>query len=910
MARLPTVEDMGARPAPSPDLSVAPVSGGTSIAREIGGIGDALMAIDRELTERRRGAELTDTLAKATEEIGTKAIEFQRDQDFKTAPARFKTLAGEIGSKYANQIADPKVRQVFGQQFGQLAVAKQLGVVQNAAKQEGDYYVSSLDANLDKFAQTAALSESALERQLVGEQAKTSIEEMRAGGWITDVQARKFNDKFQQSYFTTMRTRDPVAALNELMDSRKSMDPLLAANLQNQLFAAAQQPMAIDLLASIRFNPEGLSVPPPAFDEALPGLKAAIMKRESGGDPNAVSPQGARGAMQIMPDTFKQYAAPGESFDDEGARVRAAERKIEDDYRFYKGDVRKVAAAYLGGRGAVAADGKIRNDVTDALGTTPAAYAEQVSAMVGAARQYALNSAVASPEGLIQEYLKDPTKKTGNALVDSLPSDQKLAILRTAQTLASQDMAQYKQATMGQYKDTIAAYERGLTPPNPTTPEQLIQAAGPVEGVRLAADQANAQQYGQMVKQANSMPASQLMQTFNESKPTPGPGFADAQRRQEQFATASAAILKERQKDPSGFVLQSAPPVKAAFDNMMAVTSGNASDADKAYASQQYAAATLAEQTRLEIGGQKILTQPMIDKIASEFAKPQAPNTANIIDGLANQWGPHFPQVMKELKKSLPPNAITIGLGMKPEAAQLLSEAMKATPEQLRQGVQDTDLKDIEALITTKLEPFNKTVAFQEGHVETYDAYADSAKSLTLMLMKQGMSKKDAVAKAVDSMLDYKYDFVDTMRVPKAVLGGATTVTNLKTGADAALREMTNTISKFPFMVPLAPTAVRGEDAAKQWKRSIEDNALWVTSPGDSGLTLYVKSGMGAQAVLGQNGKPVSFTWDQLTKLGTSQMATFLDPTYVSPITARQRAFEAKQRGTTGSFDSGATGEF
>jgi hypothetical protein len=112
-------------------------------------------------------------------------------------------------------------------------------------------------------------------------------------------------------------------------------------------------------------------------------LVNAIRGRESSGNPDAQSPQGARGSMQIMPDTFKQYADANWSFDNEQQRNAAAIRKLADDYSFYGGDVRKTAAAYLGGRGAVLADGTIRSDVRDSLGTTPAAYSDQVASRMG-----------------------------------------------------------------------------------------------------------------------------------------------------------------------------------------------------------------------------------------------------------------------------------------------------------------------------------------------------------------------------------------------------------------------------------------------------------------------------------------------------------------------------------------------
>ena len=115
----------------------------------------------------------------------------------------------------------------------------------------------------------------------------------------------------------------------------------------------------------------------------LSALVKAIRQRESGGDSRAVSPQGARGAMQIMPATFRQYAKPGESYENEVHRQAAAIRKLTDDFQFYGGDVAKTAAAYIGGRGAVMPDGTIRADVADAHGTSPRQYVDDILTSLG-----------------------------------------------------------------------------------------------------------------------------------------------------------------------------------------------------------------------------------------------------------------------------------------------------------------------------------------------------------------------------------------------------------------------------------------------------------------------------------------------------------------------------------------------
>lgn len=83
------------------------------------------------------------------------------------------------------------------------------------------------------------------------------------------------------------------------------------------------------------------------------------MMSESGGDPNAVSPKGARGLMQVMPETAR----------DPGFGIRPSNGTPADDVRVgreyraamqrkYGGDLSKMWAAYNAGPGRV--DGLIQ----------------------------------------------------------------------------------------------------------------------------------------------------------------------------------------------------------------------------------------------------------------------------------------------------------------------------------------------------------------------------------------------------------------------------------------------------------------------------------------------------------------------------------------------------------------------
>jgi soluble lytic murein transglycosylase len=95
------------------------------------------------------------------------------------------------------------------------------------------------------------------------------------------------------------------------------------------------------------------------------------MMAESGGNPNAVSPKGARGLMQVMPATAR----------DPGFGIRPSDGSQADDVRVgreyraamqdrYGGDARKMWAAYNAGPGRV--DAAIRQHGANWLQAMPA----------------------------------------------------------------------------------------------------------------------------------------------------------------------------------------------------------------------------------------------------------------------------------------------------------------------------------------------------------------------------------------------------------------------------------------------------------------------------------------------------------------------------------------------------------
>ncbi len=88
-----------------------------------------------------------------------------------------------------------------------------------------------------------------------------------------------------------------------------------------------------------------------------PALIAAVVEVESAFDPFAVSPKGAAGLMQIMPETARTLALD-DPFD-AAANIAAGARLLKRLIERYDGDLDLALAAYNAGEGAVARYGGI-----------------------------------------------------------------------------------------------------------------------------------------------------------------------------------------------------------------------------------------------------------------------------------------------------------------------------------------------------------------------------------------------------------------------------------------------------------------------------------------------------------------------------------------------------------------------
>jgi transglycosylase-like protein with SLT domain len=88
-----------------------------------------------------------------------------------------------------------------------------------------------------------------------------------------------------------------------------------------------------------------------------PALVSAVVAVESGFEPQAVSPKGAQGLMQLMPRTAREMGV-ADPFDP-AANLDGGSRYLSSLVARYDGDLTRALAAYNAGMGAVARHGGV-----------------------------------------------------------------------------------------------------------------------------------------------------------------------------------------------------------------------------------------------------------------------------------------------------------------------------------------------------------------------------------------------------------------------------------------------------------------------------------------------------------------------------------------------------------------------
>jgi len=146
-----------------------------------------------------------------------------------------------------------------------------------------------------------------------------------------------FTDAAGVMHLSNVPTDDRYAVVLEAPRERRSDPAMDAARLSSLLRHSARFDVAIDQAAGAA--------------TVSPALVRAVITVESGFNPQAVSSRGARGLMQLRPDTARHYGV-ADAFDP-SQNIRGGVSYLRDLLARYDSNLELVLAAYNAGEDAV-----------------------------------------------------------------------------------------------------------------------------------------------------------------------------------------------------------------------------------------------------------------------------------------------------------------------------------------------------------------------------------------------------------------------------------------------------------------------------------------------------------------------------------------------------------------------------
>lgn len=255
--------------------------------------------------------------------------------------------------------------------------------------------------------------------------------------------------------------------------------------------------------------------------------------------------------------------------------------------------------------------------------------------------------------------------KTGNPVIDAMPADDKLRTLGLIHAEALRQR-QEKQALLGtREQDARAAYYVNGTAQNAPTAGELVDAYGPVEGMKRARTLDEARLTGQQIQQVKTLPQSEL-ERLRALKPSEGDGFADRQRNHEVLTQAISAVQQQRQVDPVAYAL-------ATKSYGIAPMTGQTLQDPAAVATELRARAGAAAAMAADYGtAPSLLTKPEAQAISTVLKQSPIPAQkqylAAMYSGIGNMQG------YRALLQQVAPDAPTVALAGLYQARQFQAE--------------------------------------------------------------------------------------------------------------------------------------------------------------------------------------------------------------------------------------------
>jgi len=355
--------------------------------------------------------------------------------------------------------------------------------------------------------------------------------------------------------------------------------------------------------------------------------------------------------------------------------------------------------------------------------------------------------------------------------------------------------------------------------------------------------------------------------------PEPGPGYARAFKRREQFIRSIDGLEKEFREDPAAYAVRRLPDVQAAAQGMATAESGPQTNPEAVKAARaNFADVMRDEQVRLgaDPSSVQILSKDAVQAINKRFgtiADNDDPNVRkSLIDNIvreSNLWGNAWPDIVRQLAPQTQPIVRAIAAGADPAAmTRLLDMPKDENPVKILKEQSETKYGDVQRELNDAFTPLRRSMVGRQMDRD-YPGYYGLAEKLSALYVRDGDGASAAATKAFNALIGNQFEFRDTYRIPKSVNVPADAVQAGVVAARDAIRG--GGLNVAPFADDIALGAGNRADSFSKFAR----DGRWVTSPRNDGLNLIYDGSSGARPVRTSNGSVFFLSWQQLAALGT-----------------------------------------
>lgn len=557
---------------------------------------------------------------------------------------------------------------------------------------------------------------------------------------------------------------------------------------------------------------------------ARTSLSGAVIDQESGGNPDAISPKGAVGLMQVMPDTARQIAAElgDKNFPTDGSNeevtaylkredvnLRYGNHYLAKQLRTFGGDVEAALIAYNGGPGRARQWIKAGRD-DSVLPDETAKYYKAVLERADTSAEDDMDLAFRYIDFEDQLRYGDRAESRASAIVSAGLEDELTSIRMTGERAGVLS------------NDDIAAHPNG---------EEIFQ--------RMNRER---QLYDARQSVALTTPEEDaaVMRSFTPE----GEDFAAEAANQEMLRKVLAEKYERLEKGPAGYVLEHSPDLAQQLSEADMTAPGELDNLTRQL---------MEEQRRMGVPAPRALSNAQRGQILATFQAAGPDKRAALLGTMAATFGDLWPVVSSELDFGGAWNVVAdMTHPGQTRARAILAESAGRDRKELETVVGKVNADAVESTILLEMGPFLATLRMQGG-VSTAVEYQNAANLLALGYTTQGMNPTEAARRAAgDIALDY-YQIEDTYRVPHPVPMGNVRATQRK-----ILRELPDMELETP---PSLDTRMQPDQLQEAYKAAVLDEHYWITNADESGLVLMDEIG---EPVTRADGTVVHLLFDDL----------------------------------------------